>query len=165
MTPLQYRSEEMFSSTELIRKSKKVFDKLQKKEIEKAVILRDGKPSFLILDFSSYEDLMSEYLSLKDLLENTSDKISNNISLNESKKVKSNNFDEDDELKNALAKIDELDLAELTKDLNKTLDEHNIEEIKDIEIIEENKEIEAIETTEDNQESKEKQEPLKEFWE
>ncbi len=165
MTPLQYRSEEMFSSTELIRKSKKVFDKLQKKEIEKAVILRDGKPSFLILDFSSYEDLMSEYLSLKDLLENTSDKISNNISLNESKKVKSKNFDEDDELKNALAKIDELDLAELTNDLNKTLDEHNIEEIKDIEIIEENKEIEAIETTEDNQESKEKQEPLKEFWE
>ncbi len=162
MTPLQYRSDEMFSSTELIRKSKKVFDKLQKKEIEKAVILRDGKPSFLILDFSSYEDLMSEYLSLKDLLENTSDKISNNISLNESKKVKSKNFDEDDELKNALAKIDELDLAELTKDLNKTLDKHNIEEIKDIEIIEENKEIEDIE---DNQESKEKQEPLKEFWE
>ena len=30
MNPLQYTSEEMFSSTELIRKSKMIFDKLHK---------------------------------------------------------------------------------------------------------------------------------------
>jgi len=41
MDLLQYRSNEMFSSTELIRKSKMVFDKISKKEIEKAVILRE----------------------------------------------------------------------------------------------------------------------------
>ncbi len=60
MHPLQYTSEEMFSSTELIRKSKLVFDKLHKKDIEKAIILRDGKPSFMLLDFSVYEKIMNE---------------------------------------------------------------------------------------------------------
>ena len=69
MNPLQYTSEEMFSSTELIRKSKMVFDKLHNNEIEKAIILRDGKPSFMLLDFNKYEELMSEYLSLKEFLD------------------------------------------------------------------------------------------------
>lgn len=66
MNPLQYTSEEMYSSTELIRKSKTIFEKLQKKDIEKAVILRDGKPSFMMMDFNTYEKLMKEYLELKD---------------------------------------------------------------------------------------------------
>lgn len=70
MNLLQYKSNEMVSSTELIRKSKNIFNKLQKKEIEKAVILRDGKPQFMLLDFDTYEELMSEYLSLKQMLEN-----------------------------------------------------------------------------------------------
>lgn len=118
MNPLQYTSEEMFSSTELIRKSKMVFDKLQKNDIEKAIILRDGKPSFMLLDFSQYEEIMSEYLSLKEILENPSSikqkvtlvkvekeaiKIQEeDLSLNES-------FKEDD-FETALAQIDELDL-------------------------------------------------------
>ena len=34
---LQYTSNEMFSSTELVRKSKNIFDKLNKNEIEKAI--------------------------------------------------------------------------------------------------------------------------------
>ena len=63
---LQYTSNEMFSSTELVRKSKKIFDKLNKNEIEKAVILRDGKPGIILMDFNYYEKLMSEFLSLKD---------------------------------------------------------------------------------------------------
>ncbi len=66
MSLLQYTSKEMFSSTELIRKSKMVFDKLQKEEIEKAIILRDGKPSFMLLDFNTYEELINEYLELKE---------------------------------------------------------------------------------------------------
>ncbi len=66
MNYLRYSSDEMFSSTELIRKSKKIFDKLNKNEIEKAVILRDGKPGFMLLDFETYENLMKEYLKLKD---------------------------------------------------------------------------------------------------
>ena len=65
MSLLQYTSDEMFSATDLVRKNKSIFDKLQKKEIEKAVILRDGKPSIMMLDFSEYEKLMKDYLSLK----------------------------------------------------------------------------------------------------
>ncbi len=66
MSLLQYTSNEMFSSTELVRKSKNIFDKLNKKEIEKAIILRDGKPGIMLLDFDTYEKIMSDYLSLKE---------------------------------------------------------------------------------------------------
>ena len=65
MSLLQYTSDEMFSATDLVRKNKSIFDKLQKKEIEKAIILRDGKPSIIMLDFSVYEKLMKDYLNLK----------------------------------------------------------------------------------------------------
>ena len=65
MSLLQYTSDEMFSATDLVRKNKSIFDKLQKKEIDKAIILRDGKPSIMMLDFSEYEKLMKDYLSLK----------------------------------------------------------------------------------------------------
>ena len=153
MNPLQYTSEEMFSSTELIRKSKKVFDKLQNNEIEKAIILRDGKPSFLILDFSSYEDLMSEYLSLKSILENTNnnasniqnnDQAKNNIPINNKKEDIYDNSSENDELQNALKQIDELNLEAFAKYQNSDVSKHNNIEKKD---------------------NEEKQEPLKEFWE
>ena len=62
---LQYTSNEMFSSTELVRKSKNIFDKLNKNEIEKAIVLRDGKPGIILLDFNYYEQIMAEYLLLK----------------------------------------------------------------------------------------------------
>ena len=62
---LQYTSNEMFSSTELVRKSKNIFDKLNRNEIEKAIVLRDGKPGIILLDFNHYEKIMNEYLSLK----------------------------------------------------------------------------------------------------
>ena len=63
---LQYTSNEMFSSTELVRKSKNIFDKLNKNEIEKAIILRDGKPGIILLDFNEYEKIMNDYLKLKE---------------------------------------------------------------------------------------------------
>ncbi len=65
MSLLQYTSKEMFSSTELIRKSKSIYEKLNNKEIEKAIILRDGKPSFMLLNFETYEIIMDEYLRMK----------------------------------------------------------------------------------------------------
>jgi hypothetical protein len=68
---LQYTSNEMFSSTELVRKSKNIFDKLNKNEIEKAIILRDGKPGIILMDFNYYEQLMSEYISLKNQIGST----------------------------------------------------------------------------------------------
>ena len=67
MNYLQYKSSEMFSSTQLIRKSKALFDKIESHEIEKAVILRDGKPSFIMLDFEKYELIMAEYIKLKSI--------------------------------------------------------------------------------------------------
>lgn len=63
---LLYSSNEMFSSTNLIRQSKQIFDKLTAKDIEKAVILRDGKPSFIMLDFDYYEKIMADYNDLKE---------------------------------------------------------------------------------------------------
>ncbi len=63
---LQYTSNEMFSSTELVRKSKNIFDKLSKKDIEKAIVLRDGKPAAILLDFAYYEEVMKDYLLLKE---------------------------------------------------------------------------------------------------
>ncbi len=151
MNPLQYTSEEMFSSTELIRKSKMVFDKLQKNDIEKAIILRDGKPSFMLLDFAKYEKLMHEYLALKDQVKNkSSQKISSkpkneDIDINsiddESIDYEKTENINDNELENALAQIDELDLDDL---VSEKVDKQEEEKVKD-------------ETSE--------KEPLKDFWE
>ncbi|RXJ77585.1 hypothetical protein CRV03_04970 [Arcobacter sp. F155] len=153
MNLLQYRSDEMVSSTELIRKSKNIFNKLQKKEIEKAVILRDGKPQFMLLDFDTYEELMSEYLSLKQLLENGETKV-------KKKKAKKVEVEEEfieitetykdeeikkDELEEALAQIEKLGLEEKSSKAEEKKDDLDIEiDIKEI--------------------NKEKQ-PLKDFWE
>lgn len=117
MNPLQYTSEEMFSSTELIRKSKMVFDKLNKQEIEKAIILRDGKPSFMLLDFETYEKIMKEYIQLKSKpsvnrkeIIITEEPIKEKIVQKEPENLEE--LDEKD-LKEALAQIDELDLENL----------------------------------------------------
>jgi len=74
MTHLLYSSNEMFSSTQLVRQSKKIFDKLSTNEIEKAIILRDGKPNFMLLDFNSYEEIMKDYIELKNMQNNSSTK-------------------------------------------------------------------------------------------
>jgi hypothetical protein len=65
MALLLYKSKEMFSTTELIRKSKMIFDKIVDEEIEKAIIMRDGKPGFLLMDFEKYESIMAEYENIK----------------------------------------------------------------------------------------------------
>jgi hypothetical protein len=61
MNNLFYSSKEMYSSTHLIRHNKEVFDKISSNEISKAVILRDGKPSFILVDFDKYEKFMIAY--------------------------------------------------------------------------------------------------------
>ncbi|PZP16232.1 MAG: hypothetical protein DI602_00665 [Aliarcobacter butzleri] len=140
MSLLQYTSKEMFSSTELVRKSKKIFDKLNRKEIEKAIILRDGKPNTILLDFEEYEKIMTDYLKLKDkdIVEipsiesekNETVKIDKNISKKENiedTKISSNTKIEDEDFQAALNKIDDLefftDNNELKKDKDETLKE------------------------------------------
>ena len=114
MSLLQYTSKEMFSSTELVRKNKSIFDKLNKKEIEKAVILRDGKPSIMLLDFEEYERIIADYISLKEKSPSTQ-----NIST-QKKIVEEPKFEQkiekpieksevDDEFKSALEEIEKLD--------------------------------------------------------
>lgn len=127
MNLLQYTSDEMYSSTELIRKSKMVFDKISHKQIEKAVILRDGKPSFIMLDFFQYEKLVQEYMELKKnnipkkQLENptTKERIVSPKSSSNSNQTKEE-IDEDEMLK-ALDEIDNLDFddIEIEKNTNK----------------------------------------------
>ena len=125
MSLLQYTSKEMFSSTELVRKSKNIFDKLNKKEIEKAIILRDGKPGIILLDFNEYERIISEYINLKDK--------NKNHSLNEKAETK---------------KEEIIEKKESEKDEYKsTIDE-----------------LEKLEFELDYKSNKEKEEPLKEFW-
>ncbi|KLE02894.1 hypothetical protein [Aliarcobacter butzleri] len=140
MSLLQYTSKEMFSSTELVRKSKNIFDKLNRKEIEKAIILRDGKPNTILLDFEEYEKIMTDYLKLKgkDIVEipsiesekNETIKSDKNISKKENiedKKISSNTKIEDEDFQAALNKIDDLefftDSNQLKKDKDETLKE------------------------------------------
>lgn len=125
MSLLQYTSKEMFSSTELVRKSKNIFDKLNKKEIEKAIILRDGKPGIILLDFNEYERIISEYINLKDK--------NKNHSLTEKVETKKEEIIEKKESEKY--------------EYKSTIDE-----------------LEKLEFELDYKSNKEKEEPLKEFW-
>jgi len=87
MNHLLYSSNEMYSSTELIRKSKTIFNKIINEEIDKAIILRDGKPSFMLLDFDKYEKIMIEYDILK-TKESTKSNTKNNTNKKKKKKEK-----------------------------------------------------------------------------
>lgn len=100
---LQYTSNEMFSSTELVRKNKNIFDKLNKNEIEKAIVLRDGKPAVILLDFAYYEEIMKEYLSLKEGNSKPKESIKKEIPKEEIKEnikeeVHENRFSQDEEI-------------------------------------------------------------------
>jgi len=128
MSYLLYASNEMFSSTQLIRKSKDIFDKLTYNEIDKAVILRDGKPNFILLDFDRYEKIMSDYKELQEIIsnnihkkqqitkqtENVTEETTENINepiINAKKEDKVS----DEELKKTLAEIESLNLAPKSK--------------------------------------------------
>ena len=103
---LQYTSNEMFSLTELVRKSKNIFDKLNKNEIEKAIILRDGKPGIILLDFNQYEKIMNDYLKLKEK------SLNQNIK-KENIEYQKQNIEEipKEEFQNALDEIDKLEFS------------------------------------------------------
>jgi hypothetical protein len=103
MSLLQYSSKEMFSATDLVRKNKSIFDKLNSKEIQKAVILRDGKPSAILLDFNEYERIIGEFLSLKNISTDNQDFIQNKKVENKTKIEIS-----DDEYKAALLEIEKI---------------------------------------------------------
>lgn len=143
MDPLHYTSEEMYSSTELIRKSKKIFDKLNKKEIEKAIILRDGKPGFMLLEFSEYEKIMKEYLTLKQMNSNSNKKINEEIKVTKDEK--------ETKIEHQKVELSEKDLEEALK------------EIENLNIGDESNFIDSDSSI--NEKTIEQKEALKEFWE
>jgi len=143
MDPLHYTSEEMYSSTELIRKSKKIFDKLNKKEIEKAIILRDGKPGFMLLEFSEYEKMMKEYLTLKQMNSNSNKKINEEIKVTKDEK--------ETKIEHQKVELSEMDLEEALK------------EIENLNIGEESSLIASDSSIDEK--TIEQKEALKEFWE
>ncbi|WP_419763561.1 MAG: hypothetical protein ACNI28_07025 [Arcobacter sp.] len=119
---LQYKSNEMIPSTQLIRKSKQVFDSIQYSDIDKAVILRDGKPSFLLMDFGKYEELINFFIS-NNLLIDKELSMLESVEIKETKEIEEKidnsihdkviNEEEDTELKskknNLLDKLDNIE--------------------------------------------------------
>jgi hypothetical protein len=143
MDPLHYTSEEMYSSTELIRKSKKIFDRLNKKEIEKAIILRDGKPGFMLLEFSEYEKMMKDYLRLKQMNTNSNKKINEEIKVTKDEKQT--------KIEQQKVELSEMDLETALKEIeNLNIGDESSISTKDSSITEK---------------TIEQKEALKEFWE
>jgi hypothetical protein len=147
MSLLQYTSKEMFSSTELIRKSKMIFDKLQKEEIEKAIILRDGKPSFMLLDFNTYEELINDYLHLKE----NSLKQKNDIKTIPVKEDILNENPSKEKIQNESIIIDEVEKKEINEDYQFAL--------KQIESLDIN-----TKSDKDDEQKRSLKKSLKEFW-
>ena len=115
---LQYTTNEMFSSTELIRKSKSIFDKLNKNEIEKAIVLRDGKPGIILLDFNFYEQIMNEYLSLKNEMQSSKKEIKKEILIEKIEVIKKDTASKKEEL-NDISIEDEQNEFSFDSDLTK----------------------------------------------
>lgn len=114
MSLLQYSSKEMFSATDLVRKNKYIFDKLNSKEIEKAVILKDGKPSFIMMDFEFYENIIAEFQKLK-----------TKKSIQKENNSKNNEEISEEDYNKALDEIKKLDVEKIIKEetKDKRLDE------------------------------------------
>lgn len=123
MPLLQYSSKEMFSATDLVRKNKYIFDKLNSKEIEKAVILKDGKPSFIMMDFDFYEEIIEEYEKLK----------SRNRKIVDDKKEEIPSINDNQE-SNEFDKISEDEFKKALEDIEKLEKQNNIENIKSDEL-------------------------------
>ena len=122
MGKIYYSSDEMFSSTDLIRKSKPIFDLVASKSIEKAVILRDGKPSFILLDFFEYEKLMKDYISLKEENSKKNTIFANKLTVNDNVRTEQ--------------KVDESEIAEEVYD-------SSYDEIQNLEVDYEDKKTKA----------------------
>ena len=137
----------MFSSTELIRKSKTIFNKIIDNDISKAIILRDGKPGFLLMDFYKYEEIMAEFETLKKKAKKLNKKLKDDATNKKKpKKIKEDKI----VLEKDIKKVEQKDLKqEIKKDPPKPkhkpshvvpprpTKEEVVEQIDDDEIIEE----------------------------
>jgi hypothetical protein len=118
----------MFSSTHLIRQSKQIFDKLQEKEIEKAVILRDGKPSFIMLDFVVYEKIMADYSNLQNKIPHQKQK-KEQIKQQHTEQIIIQNIEQlsDTQQDSKISDNESKDISDFTISLSEDLDEQKSE--------------------------------------
>jgi hypothetical protein len=125
MSYLLYSSDEMFSATELLRKSKSIFEKITNKVITKAIILRDGKPAFILFNFKEYENIMSDYEKYKSFYNtyNSTNKNNEKVSISVDEKVKNDNGSkqkiDDFEVNISTQSIDDIPHGEIKEFWNK----------------------------------------------
>ena len=140
MQHLLYSSNEMFSSTQLVRQSKKIFDQLVSNEISKAVILRDGKPNFMLMDFNKYESIMKEFEELKKMSEhNSTNRVTSSSTIIKDKVINEPIIldeevlsDEDKKLKETLKQLEKLELdVDLKEELKVEISTKSSGEIKE----------------------------------
>lgn len=147
MDPLLYSSKEMFSSIELEQNTQEVYDKLSNKDIDKAIILNDGKPSHIMLDFDTYELIMRDYIRLIQHENSASSDLSiNDIKVQESNRVLKKKEPIEEEIEPLEQETQEESDEEVVDDYNDSADDFFEERIEDVQ--EENEEVETIE--EDN---------------
>jgi len=182
----------MFSSTELIRKSKTIFDKLNNKSIEKAIILRDGKPGFMLLDFATYEKMMKDYEKLSNKIDKKSEEeylSLDDIEVSSAKEVEvktptkevtpaveeeiENTETKSVEIQEPVTQIDdisteEIDEEELLKALEE-IDKMNIQTDAEVKQVQEDNLEDELEddfqiALDEIKKEEKKEQPLKEFW-
>ncbi len=125
MNNLLYASEEMFSSTQLVRQSKKIFDSLVNNKISKAIILRDGKPNFMLLNFKTYEKTMKEFYMYKEYYDNK------NIKSNTNNKKDTQDTTINDPIENKIVINDNVELNKALKQVEElNLDDNVTKEVK-----------------------------------
>ncbi|MGB5919127.1 hypothetical protein [Arcobacter sp.] len=127
---LQYKSNEMIPSTQLIRKSKQVFDSIHNEKIDKAVILRDGKPSFILMDFKKYEEMVNYFLNNNISIDNELDLLEEiatiNKELNLPKEINQSDNKQKEEKKSSL--LEKLDSIEGVINNDKTDVQENLKD-------------------------------------
>ena len=151
MSYLLYSSDEMFSATELLRKSKSIFDRITTKVIDKAIILRDGRPTFILFNFKEYERIMGDYEKYKTFYDTYSNTYENTLNNTESNKyhISLNEIIEKDTINDKNTSEDYIEATPLTKKNNDT----NINKLDGFEINISASDLEEIPSSE-----------IKEFW-
>jgi hypothetical protein len=105
------------------------------KKIEKAIILRDGKPSFLLMEFSKYEKIMAEYEELKSKVESSHTDKKSNVKKAKPKN-ETNEVESQEQLKHELKEgakkisFESGDYATKSVSQSKPLPKQNVEEEK-----------------------------------
>lgn len=61
------RADQAISATDLQRNAKALFDKMQRGEQDKYVVMRDNKPAFVMLPVATYEAMLNDLDELERL--------------------------------------------------------------------------------------------------